>query len=65
VHNCPGAPLVRADSRVTLECMLDRMADIRISEAEHGPADARRYEYTNSWILRGLDSIHVEFTPIR
>jgi cytochrome P450 len=65
VHNCPGAPLVRADSRVTLECMLDRMADIRISEAEHGPADARRYEYTNSWILRGLDSMHVEFRPIR
>jgi cytochrome P450 len=63
-HNCPGAPLVRADSRVTLERLFDRMDDIRISEAEHGPPDARRYDYTNSWILRGLDSMHIEFTPI-
>ncbi|TMK66910.1 MAG: cytochrome P450 [Actinobacteria bacterium] len=64
-HNCPGAPLVRADSRVTLECMLDRMGHIRISEAEHGRPGARRYLYTNSWILRGLDSLHVQFEPIR
>ena len=41
------------------------MGDIRISEAEHGPPDARSYEYTNSWILRGLDELNVVFTPIR
>jgi cytochrome P450 len=63
-HNCPGAPLVRADSRVTLECLLDRLGDICISESQHGPPGARRYEYTNSWILRGLESLHIEFTPI-
>ena len=55
---------MRADSRVTLEHLLDRLGDIRISEAEHGPPDAREYAYTNSWILRGLDAMHIEFTPI-
>jgi cytochrome P450 len=65
VHTCPGAPLVRSDSRVTLEHVLDRMGDIRISDAEHGPPDARRYDHTNSWILRGLDALHLDFTPIR
>ena len=30
------------------------MDDIRISEAEHGPADDRRYEYVPTYILRGL-----------
>jgi cytochrome P450 len=63
IHSCPGAPLVRADSRVTLDHLLDRLGDIRISEAEHGPPDARRYAYTDSWILRGYDALHLEFTP--
>ena len=40
VHTCPGAPLARAEGRVSIERLLDRMADITISEAEHGPADA-------------------------
>jgi cytochrome P450 len=60
-HSCPGAPLVRADARVTLEHMLDRVDNIHISEAEHGPPGARRYDYTNSWILRGVDALHLEF----
>jgi cytochrome P450 len=64
IHSCPGAPLVRADSRITLEHMLDRMGEIRIAEAEHGPPDARHYDYTNSWILRGLDALHLEFTRV-
>jgi cytochrome P450 len=64
IHSCPGAPLVRADSRVTLEHLFDRLGDIRINEAEHGPPDARRYDSTNSWILQGLDALHLEFTPI-
>jgi cytochrome P450 len=31
VHTCPGAPLARAEARVALERVLDRMRDIRIS----------------------------------
>jgi hypothetical protein len=46
-----------------LDHLLDRLGDIRISEAEHGPPDSRRYDYTDSWILRGLDALHLEFTP--
>jgi cytochrome P450 family 150 subfamily A5 len=64
VHTCPGAPLARAEGRVSIERLLDRMADIRISEAAHGPADARRYEYVPTYILRGLTGLHLEFTPV-
>jgi cytochrome P450 len=63
-HTCPGAPLVRTSARVTIERMLARLDDIRISEAEHGPPGDRRYAYTNSWILRGFDALHLEFAPI-
>jgi cytochrome P450 len=60
-HTCPGAPLARAEGRVSVERLLDRLGDIRISEAEHGPADARRYEYVPTYILRGLRALHLEF----
>ena len=32
-------------------------------EAEHGPPGARRYRYFPTYILRGLQRLHVEFTP--
>lgn len=63
IHTCPGAPLARAEARVALERILDRMHDIRISDAQHGPADARRYEYAPTYILRGLQRLYLEFTP--
>ena len=63
-HFCPGAPLARAETRVSLERILDRMGDIVISETEHGPPDARRYDYVPTFILRGLTSLHLEFTPV-
>ncbi len=64
VHACAGAPLARAEGRVSLERILDRMADIRVSEAEHGPPGARRYRYTPIYMLRGLEELHLEFTPV-
>ena len=63
VHSCPGAPLVRSEARITLERFLDRMADIRIAEAQHGPSGRRRYDYTPSYILRGVEALHLEFSP--
>jgi cytochrome P450 len=63
IHTCPGAPLARAEARVALERILDRMSDIRISEAAHGPAGARRYEYVPTYVFRGLANLHIEFTP--
>jgi cytochrome P450 len=63
IHACAGAPLARAEGRVSLERILDRMRDITISEAEHGPAGDRRYHYTPIYMLRGLEALHLEFTP--
>ena len=62
-HICPGAPLARAEGRITVERLLDRMDDIRISETEHGPAGNRRYEYVPTYILRGVSRLHLEFDP--
>ncbi len=62
-HSCPGGPLARVEARVTLERILDRMHEIRLSEEHHGPATARRFEYEPTWVLRGLHALHIEFTP--
>ena len=64
IHTCPGAPLARAEARVAVERLLDRTSDIRISEAAHGPADARRFSYLPTYILRGLTHLVLEFTPV-
>jgi cytochrome P450 len=61
IHTCPGAPLARAEARVSIERLLDRTTDIRVSEAHHGPADARRYHYVPTFILRGLTRLYLEF----
>ncbi|MGW1028908.1 cytochrome P450 [Streptomyces sp. NPDC002577] len=63
VHTCPGAPLARAEARVAIERLLDRTGDIRLSEAKHGPEDARRYRYVPTFMLRGLTRLFLEFTP--
>jgi len=63
-HFCPGAPLARAETCISIERLLDRMEGIRISESEHGPPEARRYDYVPTFILRGLRSLHLEFTPV-
>jgi cytochrome P450 len=60
-HSCPGGPLVRAEARITLNRILERMEDIRISDAHHGPPGARRFEHTPSFIMQGVDALHLEF----
>jgi cytochrome P450 len=61
VHSCPGGPLARIEGRVTIERILDRLSEIRISEAHHGPPGARRFDYVPLYILRGLEALHIEF----
>ncbi len=65
IHSCPGAPLARVEGRVSLECILDRMADITIDSDEHGPAGQRNYTYEPTFILRGLTDLHIRFNPVR
>jgi cytochrome P450 len=62
-HACPGGPLARVEGRVSIERILNRMRDIRLSEEHHGPPGARHFEYEPTWILRGLNNLHIEFTP--
>jgi cytochrome P450 len=63
VHSCLGQSLARTEARVTLERVLDRMTDIRVSEEFHGAADDRKWEYLPTWLFRGLTELHIEFTP--
>jgi cytochrome P450 len=65
VHSCPGAPLARVEGRVSIERILDRMSEITINEAKHGPAADRRYTYEPTYILRGLSELHLTFTLAR
>lgn len=60
-HACPGATLARLEARVTLERFLDRMSDIGISESEHGPPHARRYNKVPTYLLNGVTALHIEF----
>jgi cytochrome P450 len=60
-HACIGAPLARMEVRVALEQFLKRTSDIRISEAHHGPREARRYAFEPTYLLCGLQGLHVEW----
>ncbi|MGV0794122.1 cytochrome P450 [Mycolicibacterium sp. XJ1819] len=64
IHSCPGAPLARVEGRVSIERLLDRLGDIRISEQKHGPIDNREYVYEPTFILRGLTELNIEFDPV-
>jgi cytochrome P450 len=64
IHTCAGAPLARAEARVTIERFLDRMADIAIDASRHGPAGARHYDYVSTYFLQGLTKLYLEFTPV-
>lgn len=63
-HTCIGAPLARREVTISLEQLLSRMDNIRLSEAHHGPEGNRRFEYEPTYILRALNSLHLEFDPI-
>jgi cytochrome P450 len=63
-HSCPGGPLARTEGRISLERILHRMRDIRLSEEHHGPPTDRRFSYEPTWILRGLTKLYLEFTPV-
>ena len=61
-HFCPGAPLARTEGRVAVQRLLERTTEIRISEAMHGSAGQRRYRYLPTYMLRGVQALHLELT---
>lgn len=63
MHACAGSPLARAEARVGLERIFDRIADIRIDDEKHGPEGQRNFEYEPTYTLRGLKELHLNFTP--
>jgi cytochrome P450 len=63
VHGCLGAPLARIEARIAIERLLARLADIRISEEQHGPPNARHYRYEPTYTFRSLSNLHIVFTP--
>ncbi len=63
-HGCLGAPLGRMESRIAVERLLARVADIRISDDHHGPAGARVYRFEPTYTFRSLAELHIEFKPI-
>ncbi|MBL7494949.1 cytochrome P450 [Frankia sp. CNm7] len=63
-HTCPGAPLARAEAKIAIQRLLARTTSITVDESSHGPADARKYRYLPTFILRGLAFLNLEFTPV-
>jgi cytochrome P450 len=61
-HTCIGAPLARAEVRVILEQLLAQTTHFALSESHHGPAGDRKLHYEPSYIIRGLEELHVEFS---
>jgi cytochrome P450 len=63
IHTCPGSPLARAEGRISIERLLRRTRNIRLSEAHHGPAGDRHFSYQPTWMLRAMEELHIEFDP--
>ncbi len=55
IHHCIGAPIARLETRVTLERLLPRMADIEL---------AGEPETTETFILRGLTKLPLRWRPV-
>jgi cytochrome P450 len=62
-HTCIGAPLARAEVKVLLDRLLEHTSDISLSVEKHGPPDNRRLDYEASFIIRGLENLHLELAP--
>jgi cytochrome P450 len=63
-HACPGGPLSRAEGRISLEVLLDRLKDIRLCRQHHGPAGTRHFRFQPSFFSRRIEELHLEFATI-
>ena len=55
--------LARLEARVAIECLIERLRDIRIDETRHGPASGRRYTFEPTYSFRSLAELFVTFAP--
>lgn len=58
-HACAGAPLARVEVRVIIEKFLENTSDIDMVEEKHGKRGDRTLEYEASFIIRGLEAMHL------
>lgn len=58
-HFCLGSALARAEGRIAIEVLLDRLADLRPADG----VDLARLEYEPSYVLHGIKELRVAFTP--
>lgn len=63
IHSCSGAPLARAEGFICLQRIFDQTEGFQVSVAKHGPAGARRYAYEPTYLLRGLQELHLDIEP--
>ena len=63
-HTCAGAPLARAEIKAILNAFFDLTSDIAISEEKHGRPGARQYRFEPSFIIRGVESLHLDLKAI-
>jgi cytochrome P450 len=62
-HVCAGAPLARVEVRVIFERFLAHTSNIDLSVEKHGSRGGRSLNYEPSFIIRGLDEMHLTLTP--
>lgn len=61
-HVCAGAPLARVEVRVIMEKFLEATSKIELNLEEH-PGGISDLNYEPSFIIRGLDKMHIKLTP--
>lgn len=61
-HVCAGAPLARVEVRVIMEKFLAYTSKIELDREAH-PNGIADLNYEPSFIIRGLDKLHIKLTP--
>jgi cytochrome P450 len=54
-HFCIGAQLARSEARIAVERLIERLDDLHLAPG------ANDFEYEDTFVLRGLKSLHVSF----
>jgi cytochrome P450 len=60
-HYCPGSALARAEGRIAVETLLDRLDHLRPAVG----VDLDHLDYEPSYVLHGIRELHVEFDERR